>query len=105
MNNTYLSKKIIFIHNKCIELQMKVNTFHTENPQMNRELNPVQFNYILSFLTMIDYLQDKINSLLKKILVFNRSSDYPITKKQVYLLVDTRKRLKNLKEREKNFLE
>lgn len=105
MKKTYIAKKIVFIHNKSIELKKKIDFFHDTHKITKRNLNQTQLNYILSFLTIIDYLNDYTNFLLKKILIFNKTTKEPLTKKQIYILINARKRLKILKDSQKYFLE
>ena len=105
MTNELLSKNIIAVHNKTIELESKIEAYHNNNVIVKREMNSSQFNYLLSFLTMVSYIQDKIDFLLNCILIFNRKSKRPITKRQVYMLVAARKRLKRMEKKQKDFLE
>lgn len=106
MNNRYLSKKIYFIYNKSNELSDKLTYFHEEYEILSKkDMTPQTFNYLLSFLTMIDYLDDKVDTLLNKILIFNRKSKKPIKKKQIYLLVYAKRKLKAMKNKEKYYFQ
>lgn len=105
MTNELLSKKIISMHNRSVELKKKMDEFHKENKVERRQMSDSQFNYILSFITMAEYMQERIDSLLYSILTFNRKSESPITKKQVYILIAARKRLKRLEFNQRNLLE
>jgi hypothetical protein len=105
MTKELLSKNIIAVHNKTVELEKKIDAYHSENVIEKRKMNSSQFNYLLSFLTMVNYIKDKIDFLLNCILIFNRKSKRPITKRQVYMLIEARKRLKRMEKKQKYFLE
>lgn len=105
MKKPHIAKKIVYLHNKSIELKKRIEFFHDMHKINKREINQTQLNYLLSFLTMASYLHDYADFLLKNILNFQKEFTKPFTKKQVYILINAKRRLKILKESQKYYLE
>lgn len=105
MTNSYLRKKMIFIIDQSLKTLIKVQKFHKTNDLFKKEdLDPKFFTYILALLTTLNILDDKIQSLLKKINTFNKKSDLPIKDTQIAKLELVQKKIRSAKDIEKRFL-
>lgn len=105
MTNTYLRKKMIFIIEQSLKTLIKVQKFHKKNDLFKRDdIDPKFFTYILALLTTLNILEDKIESLLKKINSFNKKADLPIKDTQIAKLELVRQKIRCAKDIEKRFL-
>ena len=105
MTNNYLRKKMIFIIEQSINTLIKVQKFHKKNDLFKRDdIDPKIFTYILALLTTLNILEDKIESLLKKINSFNKKADLPIKDTQIAKLELVRQKIRCAKDIEKRFL-